>query len=199
MPLAGRSWLDESGCHAGYTGHFSRVGTYSRLRTGTRTEGRTHGGQHHEGTSPPWLPQLDQSWPAQEVGSLAVRPRLPRVTSIAVRVPVLRCGMRTSGGDDGFKPGRYGPDAPPLAPASARPRLRLRERAGRLARDTVGPLWISSWLRPGEGGADCAEPSPQRPARSASRSPRPLSQVYRWALIVAVSCGYVWRGRGDRE
>jgi hypothetical protein len=33
-----------------------------------------------------------------------------------------------------FKPGRHGPDAPPLAPASARSRLRLRERAGRLAR-----------------------------------------------------------------
>jgi hypothetical protein len=45
-----------------------------------------------------------------------------------------------SGGDDflyGFKPGRHGPDAPPLPPASARSRLRLRERAGRLARDTV--------------------------------------------------------------
>jgi hypothetical protein len=30
------------------------------------------------------------------------------------------------------------------------------------------------WLRPGEGGAHCAEPPPQRPARYASRSVRPL-------------------------
>lgn len=41
-----------------------------------------------------------------------------------------------------------------LAPAS------LRERAGRLARDTVGPAMIMQWLHPGEGGADCAEPPP---------------------------------------
>jgi hypothetical protein len=33
MPLAGRSRVDESRCHTGYTGHFSLVGTYSRLRT----------------------------------------------------------------------------------------------------------------------------------------------------------------------
>ena len=32
MPLAGRSRVDESRCHTGYTGHFSLVGTYSRLR-----------------------------------------------------------------------------------------------------------------------------------------------------------------------
>jgi hypothetical protein len=31
MPLAGRSRVDESKCHTGYTGHFSLVGTYSRL------------------------------------------------------------------------------------------------------------------------------------------------------------------------
>jgi len=82
---------------------------------------------------------------------------------------------------------------PALAAAS------LRERAGWLARDTVDPLWISSWLRPGEGGADCAEPPP--PASSPLRVPIPPApaQVDRWALIVAVSCGYVWRGRGDRE
>ena len=46
--------------------------------------------------------------------------------------------LTISGGDNflyGFKPGRHGPDAPPLHPASARSRLRLRERAGRLARD----------------------------------------------------------------
>jgi hypothetical protein len=32
MPLAGRSRVDESRCHTGYTGHYSLVGTYSRLR-----------------------------------------------------------------------------------------------------------------------------------------------------------------------
>jgi hypothetical protein len=31
MPLAGRSRVDESRCHTGYTGHYSLVGTYSRL------------------------------------------------------------------------------------------------------------------------------------------------------------------------
>jgi hypothetical protein len=33
MPLAGRSRVDESRCHTGYTGHYSLVGTYSRLRS----------------------------------------------------------------------------------------------------------------------------------------------------------------------
>jgi hypothetical protein len=32
MPLAGRSRVDESRCHTGYTGHFSLIGTYFRLR-----------------------------------------------------------------------------------------------------------------------------------------------------------------------
>jgi hypothetical protein len=32
MPLAGRSRVDESRRHIGYTGHFSLVDTYSRLR-----------------------------------------------------------------------------------------------------------------------------------------------------------------------
>jgi hypothetical protein len=48
---------------------------------------------------------------------------------------------------------------PALAPAP------LRERAGRLARDKVARLGMLWWLRPGQGGADCAEPPPQRPAR----------------------------------
>jgi len=54
-------------------------------------------------------------------------------------MPDLLCLHRAVGDDFlyDFKPGRHGPDAPPLAPASARSRLRLRERAGRLARDTV--------------------------------------------------------------
>jgi hypothetical protein len=34
MPLAGRSRVDESRCHSSYSGHFSLVGTYSRLRCG---------------------------------------------------------------------------------------------------------------------------------------------------------------------
>jgi hypothetical protein len=32
MPLAGRSRVDESRCHTGYTSHFSLISTYSRLR-----------------------------------------------------------------------------------------------------------------------------------------------------------------------
>jgi flavin-binding protein dodecin len=32
MPLAGRSRVDESRCHTSHSGHFSLVGTYSRLR-----------------------------------------------------------------------------------------------------------------------------------------------------------------------
>jgi len=66
-----------------------------------------------------------------------------------------------SGGDNflyDFKPGRHGPDAPPLHPAMRS--LPLRERAGRLARDKVGPVEDLQWLRPGEGGAHCAEPPP---------------------------------------
>ena len=47
-----------------------------------------------------------------------------------------------------------------LAPAP------LRERAGRLARDTRARLW----LRPGEGSAHCAESPPKHQARCASRS-----------------------------
>ena len=67
-----------------------------------------------------------------------------------------------------------------LAPAS------LRERAGRLARDTVARMWMLLWLRPGQGGADCAEPSPQPQARCASRSVRPLMCVNLYAMIVTV-------------
>jgi hypothetical protein len=40
-------------------------------------------------------------------------------------------------------------------------------------------LWTWSWLRPREGGAHCAEPPPQRPARCASQSARPL----RWMIV----------------
>jgi hypothetical protein len=32
MPLAGRSRVGESRCLTGYTGHFSLIGTYLRLR-----------------------------------------------------------------------------------------------------------------------------------------------------------------------
>jgi hypothetical protein len=47
------------------------------------------------------------------------------------RVPREATGSRGSVGDDflyGFKPGRHGPDAPPLAPASARCRFAPRAR-----------------------------------------------------------------------
>ena len=32
MPLTGRSRVGENRCHTGYTGHFSLIGTYLRLR-----------------------------------------------------------------------------------------------------------------------------------------------------------------------
>jgi hypothetical protein len=56
-----------------------------------------------------------------------------------------------------FKPGRHGPDAPPLAPASARSRSAPRARRAAGARHEVVVL---PWLRPREGGAHCAEPPP---------------------------------------
>jgi hypothetical protein len=60
----------------------------------------------------------------------------------------------------------------------------LLERAGRLARDTVDPAMDVERLRPGEGGANCAESPPQRQARCASRSVRPLHWVNHWVAIV---------------
>ncbi len=69
------------------------------------------------------------------------------------------------------KPGRHGPDAPPLAPASARYRSAPRARRAAGARHEVV---IVPWLPPGQGGAHCAEPPPQRQARCASRSGQPL-------------------------
>jgi len=85
-----------------------------------------------------------------------------RATSTACGAPGEGLSVRLQAG-----PGRPGRAAAAsgyaLAPAP------LRERAGRLARDTGGRVEISSGCFPGEGGADCAEP-PQRPARCASRS-----------------------------
>jgi hypothetical protein len=72
---------------------------------------------------------------------------------------------------------------PALAPAP------LRERAGRLARDTVARMGMLLWLRPGQGSADCAEPYPQPQARCASRSVRPLMCVNLYAVIVTVVSG----------
>jgi hypothetical protein len=69
-----------------------------------------------------------------------------------------------------FKPGRHGPDAPPRAPACARSRSAPRARRAAGARHG---LWSLLWLRPGEGGAHCAEPPPsvQPAARSDSAGP----------------------------
>ena len=72
----------------------------------------------------------------------------------------------------GFKPGRHGPGRAAACSGYALAPAPLRERAGRLARDTVGPAVDVQCLRPGEGGAHCAEPPPQRQARCASRSTR---------------------------
>jgi hypothetical protein len=84
---------------------------------------------------------------------------------------------------DGDRLVEGGPPAVRLSPAS------LRERAGRLARDTVARMWMLLWLRPGQGGVDCAEPSPQPQARCASRSVRPLMCVNLYAVIVTVVSG----------
>jgi hypothetical protein len=45
------------------------------------------------------------------------------------------------------------------------------------------------WLRPGEAGADCAESPPQRLARCASRSIRPLRGAIAGQWIVTVARG----------
>jgi hypothetical protein len=68
---------------------------------------------------------------------------------------------------------------PALAPAP------LRERAGRLARDTVGPVWTLQWLSPGEGGAHFAEPPPS--VQPAAR-PDPSGPSVRrfWVVVVTV-------------
>jgi hypothetical protein len=39
VPLAGRSRVDESRCHTGYTSHFSLISTYSRLSSRGRCAG----------------------------------------------------------------------------------------------------------------------------------------------------------------
>ncbi len=85
-----------------------------------------------------------------------------------------------------FKPGRHGPDAPPLAPAYARSRFAPRARRAAGARHGVV---VVLWLCPGEGGAHCAEPPPQRQARCASRSLRPLRRTDRLTVIVTVASG----------
>ena len=172
------------------------------LRTGTRTEGRTHGGQHHEGTSPPWLPQLDQSWPAQEVGSVAVPPRLTTMTSIAVRAfPVSRCEIRIFGVLLHFSPvstrGRHGPDAPPLAPASARSRTAPRARRASGARHGIAKVTRLCCAR--ERTAPIVRSRPQRQARCASRSVRPLRASTVGALILPVASEPCRRRRTDGE
>ena len=63
-----------------------------------------------------------------------------------------------------FKPGRHGPDAPPLHPAMHSLPLRSASAPGGW-RATRLPNVHQQWLRPGEGGADCAESPPQRQAR----------------------------------
>ena len=60
-----------------------------------------------------------------------------------------------------FKPGPQGPDAPPLAPASARSRFAPRARRAAGARHGVV---VVLWLCPGEAGAHCAEPPSVKPA-----------------------------------
>jgi hypothetical protein len=55
------------------------------------------------------------------------------------------------------KPGRHGPDAPPLAPACARCRFAPRARRAAGARHGVV---VVPWLGPREGSAHCAEPPP---------------------------------------
>jgi hypothetical protein len=60
-----------------------------------------------------------------------------------------------------FKPGRHGPDAPPLHPASARSRFAPRARRATRARHGVcGCAVVAS----GRGSAHYAEPLPQRPS-----------------------------------
>ncbi|SRR5579884_4078347 len=73
---------------------------------------------------------------------------------------------------------------PALAPAP------IRERAGRLARD-MGFWLCFDCVREREARIVRSHP----PASSPLRVPIPPApaQVYRWALIVAVSCGYVGR------
>jgi hypothetical protein len=73
-------------------------------------------------------------------------------------------------------------------------RLCARSRFAPRARRAAGarhedPVEDMPWLRPGEGGADCAEPPPQRQARY--RVPiRPAPpHIDRWAVIVTVVSG----------
>jgi hypothetical protein len=81
---------------------------------------------------------------------------------------------------------------PPLAPACARYRFASRARRAASARHGVVVLL---WLRPGEGGAHCAEPPSQRQARCASRSVRPPGDDC-WIVNVTVTSGSRLKGAG---
>ena len=92
-----------------------------------------------------------------------------------------------------FKPGRRGPDAPPLLRPALAPAL-LRERAGRLARDTAARMWTLAWLRPGQEGANCAEPPPSVKPADASRSRQPLRRNCCFAVSMPLRAGRLRRG-----
>ncbi|MCA1603972.1 MAG: hypothetical protein LC775_00455 [Acidobacteria bacterium] len=97
-----------------------------------------------------------------------------------------------------FKPGLAARDAPPLTSGYALAPASLRERAGRLARDKLTRSWTLQWLRPGKGGAHCAEPPPQRQAPSPLRVPiHPAPpRIDCWAVIVTVASGSRPEGPG---
>jgi hypothetical protein len=59
--------------------------------------------------------------------------------------------------------------------------------------------WTSSWLRPGQEGADCAEPPPQRQARWSSRSRQPLRGTVVKQWYDAGEWVNLRRGWRDRE
>jgi hypothetical protein len=87
-----------------------------------------------------------------------------------------------------LKPGRHGPDAPPLHPASARSRSAPRARRAARARHASPDVEVVA-VASGRGRHGSCGVAPQRQARCASRSHQPLRRFDRWVLIITVASG----------